>query len=73
MSPERHILRDLLAGQSTADSLAPRCKLSAERAIALLVTLKLEGKVTSEPIAGLKNLHAYRITVAGKEFLKTAN
>ena len=67
MSPDRHILRDLLAGQSTADSLAPRCKMSTEKAIAHLVTLKREGKVTSEPIAELKNLHAYRITLAGKD------
>lgn len=73
MSPERHILRDLLAGQSTADSLAPRCKLSTEKATAILVTLKREGKLTSEPIAGLQNLHAYRITLAGKDSLKTEN
>jgi len=73
MSPECHILRDLLAGQSTADSLAPRCNLSTVKAIAHLLTLKRDGMVTSEPVYGLKNLHAYRITLAGKESLKPTN
>lgn len=69
MSPELYILRDLLAGPSTADSMPARVKLSEVETIAHLVTLKREGKVESRPIGGLKNVHAFRLTDAGRQFL----
>ena len=63
MSPELKILRDLTAGQSTADYLAPRVGLRTEAATIILNRLRTEGKVTSHPLGGiLENTHVYRLT-----------
>ena len=62
MSPELKILRDLEAGQSTADSLAPRVGLAPEVAETILRRLKTEGKLTSHPLGGvLENTPVYRL------------
>jgi DNA-binding HxlR family transcriptional regulator len=78
MSPELHILRDLSAGPTTADSLAPRVRLQTEAAAIILARLQREGKVSSEPLAKIESLLVYRLTVLGKEAivpssLKTGN
>ena len=62
MSPELHILRDLLAGQSTADSLAARVGLRPPAAEVILRRLQAEGKVHCHPLGGvLSNTHVYRL------------
>jgi hypothetical protein len=69
MSTDLHILRDLLAGPSTADSLAARIRISTDKTTGLLINLCRDKKVTSEPLGGLTNLQVYRLTLAGKESL----
>ena len=71
MSPELKILADLKAGPTTADSLAPRLGLTTEQSIALLVTMKREGKVTSAPLAGLRSVHVYRLSETAWQSLGT--
>jgi DNA-binding IscR family transcriptional regulator len=62
MTPESKILKDLAAGQTTADSLAPRVGLRTEAAEAILRRLRDEGKVTSRPLGGiLANTPVYRL------------
>lgn len=69
MSPRLHILRDLLVGQTTADSLALRLGMTNSQATAQLVTLKREKLVSSEPLYQMQNLHVYRITHEGRALL----
>ena len=62
MSPELKILRDLEAGQSTADSLAPRVGLAPEVAETILRRLRTDGKITSHPLGGvLEKTPVYRL------------
>lgn len=63
MSPELKILRDLAAGQSTADSLAPRVGMVTQAAEVILRRLEAEGQVTSRPLGGiLENTPIYQLT-----------
>lgn len=67
MLPETTILRDLLAGQSTADSLAPRCRLSTPAAEVILVRLVKSNQVIVDTSIGLR---IYRLTDATREQLR---
>lgn len=68
MKPETAILRDLLAGQSTADSLAPRVRLQPIAATAILDRLVREKLVTRSDLNGL---NVYRLTPATIQNLTT--
>ena len=62
MTIEAAILKDLSAGQSTADSLAPRVKLRTEAAEAILARLVREGTLISFPLGGrMANIPVYRL------------
>ena len=64
MSPELKILRDLQAGQSTADSIAPRIGLPTPATEVILRRLKAEGKIKSRPLGGvLENTPIYQLVV----------
>lgn len=69
LPPSIHILRDLLAGQSTIDSISQRQNYPEDQVTVALVILKQQGLVASHPIASLAGCHAYRITYEGKQFL----
>lgn len=63
MSPELKILRDLQAGQSTADSIAPRIGLPTAATEAILRRLKTEGKIKSRPLGGvLQNVPIFQLS-----------
>lgn len=63
MTPEAKIIRDLAAGQTTADSLAPRVGLRTEAAEIILRRLITDGKVSSRPLAGkMENIPVYFLT-----------
>lgn len=51
MTHETNILRDLAAGQSTADSLAPRIRLSPTATEAVLLRLLASGQITKHSIS----------------------
>lgn len=56
-------MRDLAAGQTTADSLAPRVGLRTEAAEIILRRLRSEGKVSSRPLGGhMENVPVYFLT-----------
>ncbi|MDP3851989.1 MAG: hypothetical protein U1E02_26625 [Hydrogenophaga sp.] len=53
MPIERHILRDLLSGQSTADSIAGRLNLNTEAAETILKRLARQGLINHRPLPPL--------------------
>lgn len=61
MKPETKILRDLAAGQTTADSLAPRCGMPTAAATVILDRMVKDGLVTSFPLAGIPSLLIYKL------------
>ena len=62
MTPENKILRDLAAGQTTADSLAPRVGLHTQAADVILRRLLGENKIAAHPLGGkLQNVPVYRL------------
>ena len=63
MSPELHIQRDLLAGQSTADSIAGRIGLPSAAVLTILRRLERENLVSPKPLSCLT---VWRLTLEGK-------
>jgi hypothetical protein len=62
MTPESRILRDLGAGPSTADSIAPRVRLATAAAEILLRRMEVEKKLESYPLGGvLSQVPVYRL------------
>ena len=60
MSPETAILRDLAAGQTTADSLALRLHLRTASTEVILRRMETEGTIRSKPLGGvLENVPVY--------------
>jgi hypothetical protein len=53
MSVEKHILRDLLAGPSTASSIAGRVDLHPAAVTSILARQQKSGEVASRPLACL--------------------
>lgn len=63
MSPELKILRDLAAGQSTADYIARRIGIPTEAAEVILRRLEANGKIQSRPLGEvLENTPVYHLT-----------
>lgn len=68
MHPETAILRDLLAGQSTADSLAGRCGIHPGVAEAILYRLHRQGMVLFSKISVLR---VWRLSERTRQQLQT--
>lgn len=69
MSIELHILRDLAAGRSTADSIAGRLHKPTDAVLAILRRLIVEGSVDSKPLSVLTVWH---LTTAGRALAETS-